>query len=167
MARLPVVLVELLGGINNDRDDVVDLDRPRIRMANREVEFAPTEPTARTLRRGVRQKLASHALVSAPETTVGQSLVGHADYPPRTAPHLLPTRPTAGGVQLRTPAMMKTMRERFYELPAGERDRLIVALRARGWTLARIGARVGMSRQGVAFALERIKRGDPGVDRRG
>jgi lambda repressor-like predicted transcriptional regulator len=59
------------------------------------------------------------------------------------------------------------MRERFYELPAGERDRLIAVLRGKGWSLARIGQRVGMSRQGVAFALERIKRGDPGVDRRG
>lgn len=56
--------------------------------------------------------------------------------------------------------------ERMYGLPAGERDRLVVVLRARGWSLARIAARVGMSRSGVLRALERIDRGDPGVDRR-
>jgi hypothetical protein len=56
--------------------------------------------------------------------------------------------------------------ERLYRLPAGERDRLIVALRKQGWSLARIGRRVGMSRGGVLRALERIERGDPGVDRR-
>jgi lambda repressor-like predicted transcriptional regulator len=59
------------------------------------------------------------------------------------------------------------MRERFYALSAGERDRLIMTLRKKGWSLAQIGRRVGMSRQGVAFALQRIERGDPGVDRRG
>jgi hypothetical protein len=57
--------------------------------------------------------------------------------------------------------------ERLYSLSAADRDRLIVALRKRGWSLARIAARVGMSRSGVGRALERIERGDPGVDRRG
>jgi hypothetical protein len=44
---------------------------------------------------------------------------------------------------------------------------LIVALRAKGWSLGKIAARVGMSRSGVLRALERVERGDPGVDRRG
>jgi transcriptional regulator of acetoin/glycerol metabolism len=58
------------------------------------------------------------------------------------------------------------MGERMYSLPAAERDKLIVALRAKRWSLAQIGKRVGMSRSGVLRALERIERGDPGVDRR-
>jgi transcriptional regulator of acetoin/glycerol metabolism len=58
------------------------------------------------------------------------------------------------------------MAERLYNLSAAERDRLIATLRAKGWTLSKIAARVGMSRSGVLRALERIERGDPGVDRR-
>lgn len=58
------------------------------------------------------------------------------------------------------------MGERMYSLSAGERDRLIATLRGKGWPLGKIGARVGMSRSGVLRALERIERGDPGVDRR-
>jgi hypothetical protein len=41
-----------------------------------------------------------------------------------------------------------------------ERDRLIAALRDKGWTTAKIAARVGMSRQGVEAALRRLT-GDP------
>ena len=59
------------------------------------------------------------------------------------------------------------MGERLYSLSAGERDHLIVTLRAKGWSLSKIAARVGMSRSGVLHALDRIERGDPGVDRRG
>ena len=40
-----------------------------------------------------------------------------------------------------------------------DRDRLIVQLRRRGWTNARIGKRVGMSESGVRRALERIAMG--------
>lgn len=58
------------------------------------------------------------------------------------------------------------MAERRYRMAAGERDRLIGVLRAQGCSLAVIGRRVGMSRSGVLRALERIERGDPGVDRR-
>jgi transcriptional regulator of acetoin/glycerol metabolism len=58
------------------------------------------------------------------------------------------------------------MAERLYSLSAAERDRLIVALKAKKWSLSKIAARVGMSRSGVCRALERIERGAPGVDRR-
>jgi lambda repressor-like predicted transcriptional regulator len=59
------------------------------------------------------------------------------------------------------------VRERFYDLPAHERDRLILELRAKGWSLRRIGVRVGMTGSGVYRSLERIERGAAGVDRRG
>ena len=58
------------------------------------------------------------------------------------------------------------MAERRYALTAGERDRRILELRKRGCSLAVIGKQVGMSRSGVLRAIERIERGDPGVDRR-
>jgi hypothetical protein len=48
---------------------------------------------------------------------------------------------------------------RFYSIPAPERDRMIVDLRRRGWTNARIGKAVGMSESGVRRALERIRMG--------
>jgi DNA-directed RNA polymerase specialized sigma subunit len=54
---------------------------------------------------------------------------------------------------------------RFYALPAPERDRLVVALRQRGWTLKRIGRRVGMSGSGVSRSLQRIREGGQGMTR--
>lgn len=51
-------------------------------------------------------------------------------------------------------------------LTSDERDRLIVALRRKGWSATRIAARVGMTRGGVQFALERIAEGRPGRERR-
>lgn len=48
---------------------------------------------------------------------------------------------------------------RFYALPAAERDKLIVELRQRGWTNARIGKRVSMTESGVRRACERIRMG--------
>jgi lambda repressor-like predicted transcriptional regulator len=58
------------------------------------------------------------------------------------------------------------MRERLYKLSAVQRDRLIVELRAKGWTLRAIGQRVGMDHSGVRRSLERIERGGQGRDRR-
>jgi hypothetical protein len=58
------------------------------------------------------------------------------------------------------------MGERLYSMSAAERDRLIATLRAKGWTLTKIAARVGMTHSGVIRALERMERGDPGTDRR-
>jgi len=51
---------------------------------------------------------------------------------------------------------------RFYSYAAQERDKRIVALRRAGWTLAQIGADVGMGKQGVSDALKRIASGRPG-----
>ncbi|WP_280827399.1 hypothetical protein [Mycobacterium sp. OTB74] len=51
---------------------------------------------------------------------------------------------------------------RFYALPAPQRDEVIVALRRRGWTHARIGGQVGMSESGVRRALQRIAAGGLG-----
>jgi hypothetical protein len=48
---------------------------------------------------------------------------------------------------------------RYYAINAPDRDRMIVALRQRGWTHKRIGNRVGMSESGVARALQRIREG--------
>jgi hypothetical protein len=50
-------------------------------------------------------------------------------------------------------------RGRYYDIPAPERDRMILQLRRRGWTHARIGKVVGMSESGVRRALERIRMG--------
>lgn len=48
---------------------------------------------------------------------------------------------------------------RFYEIPAMERDRMILELRRRRWTHARIGRAVGMTESGVRRALRRIADG--------
>lgn len=58
------------------------------------------------------------------------------------------------------------MGERFYELSATERDRLILKLRDQGLSLRAIGRRVGMTGSGVLRSLERIERGGAGIDRR-
>ena len=41
---------------------------------------------------------------------------------------------------------------RYYAIPTADRDRMIMQLRRRGWTNARIGKRVGMSESGVRRA---------------
>lgn len=51
-------------------------------------------------------------------------------------------------------------------MSAQERDELIMTLRRRGVTLARIGRQVGMSKSGVARAIERMALGRPGRDAR-
>lgn len=56
--------------------------------------------------------------------------------------------------------------ERRYTMSAQERDELIMTLRRRGVTLARIGRQVGMSKSGVARAIERMALGRPGRDAR-
>jgi len=48
------------------------------------------------------------------------------------------------------------------QLPAAERDRIILELRSRGWTYARIGRASGMSVSGVRSSLVRIYQGRPG-----
>jgi hypothetical protein len=48
---------------------------------------------------------------------------------------------------------------RFYAIPAQRRDELIVRLRRRGMTYAKIGKHVGMSESGVKRALDRIADG--------
>lgn len=48
---------------------------------------------------------------------------------------------------------------RFYSIPAQERDRMIIKLRRQGWTLKRIGRRVGMSESGVKRSIDRIRAG--------
>jgi transcriptional regulator with GAF, ATPase, and Fis domain len=48
------------------------------------------------------------------------------------------------------------------QLSAVERDRLITALASRGWSHEKIAHRVGLTRRGVAAALERIREGRPG-----
>lgn len=54
---------------------------------------------------------------------------------------------------------MPEQRGRWYALPPQERDRLIVTLRRRGWTYARIAKAVQMDKSGVRRALQRIKDG--------
>jgi transcriptional regulator len=51
-------------------------------------------------------------------------------------------------------------------MTAPEKDRLIVELRRRGWTLKRIGNEVGMTAAGVSAALKRIPHGRPARDPR-
>jgi hypothetical protein len=51
------------------------------------------------------------------------------------------------------------MKDRLYPMPTQVRDQMIVQLRRRGWTNAKIGKRVGMSESGVRRALERIRMG--------
>jgi hypothetical protein len=48
---------------------------------------------------------------------------------------------------------------RYYDMPAQMRDALIVRLRRRGMTYAKIGRHVGMSESGVKRALDRIADG--------
>jgi hypothetical protein len=48
-----------------------------------------------------------------------------------------------------------------------ERDALIVRLRRKRWSYARIGAACGMSANGVMLSLRRIAEGRPGRDPRG
>ena len=48
------------------------------------------------------------------------------------------------------------MRDRLYDIPAHERDAMIVQLRRRGMTYAAIARRVGMTESGVRRALARI-----------
>jgi DNA-binding NarL/FixJ family response regulator len=55
--------------------------------------------------------------------------------------------------------MPSDMPGRWYALPAPERDRMILQLRRQGWTLKRIGKRVGMSESGVKRSLDRIRAG--------
>jgi DNA-binding NarL/FixJ family response regulator len=54
---------------------------------------------------------------------------------------------------------MSERKGRFYDIPAPERDRQIVALTNRGWTNVRIGRQVGMTESGVRSALARISEG--------
>lgn len=51
---------------------------------------------------------------------------------------------------------------RFYSYAAQVRDKRIVVLRQAGWSLAAIGAEVGMRKQSVADALKRIAEDRPG-----
>jgi DNA-binding NarL/FixJ family response regulator len=55
--------------------------------------------------------------------------------------------------------IMEARKGRFYAIPAPERDRLIVELRNKGWTNARIGKRVGMTESGVRSSIARIRDG--------
>ena len=48
------------------------------------------------------------------------------------------------------------------QIPAQERDRLILEMRRRGWTYARIGTKLGMSKAGVRSSLVRIQQGRQG-----
>ncbi len=54
-------------------------------------------------------------------------------------------------------------------LSAPERDRLIMALHAKGWSDSKIASYsgIGLSRRGVGMARERIAEGRPGRDPRG
>ena len=54
---------------------------------------------------------------------------------------------------------MSARQGRCYALPAPDRDALILQLRRRGWTNARIGEVGGMTESGVRRALERIREG--------
>jgi hypothetical protein len=54
------------------------------------------------------------------------------------------------------------MPSRYYDLPAAERDKLIMELRLRGWSYRAIGKRVGMSANGVMHSLRRMAEGKPG-----
>jgi hypothetical protein len=51
-------------------------------------------------------------------------------------------------------------------MTSDERDRLILALRGKGWGARKIAARVGMSVGGVQAAEARIAEGRPGRDAR-
>jgi SOS response regulatory protein OraA/RecX len=47
-------------------------------------------------------------------------------------------------------------------MSAAEKDKLILALRRKGYTYAQIGKSVGMSKNGVRYALIRAAQGRPG-----
>jgi hypothetical protein len=51
------------------------------------------------------------------------------------------------------------MKDRLYPMPPQVRDQMIVQLRRRGWTNAKIGKAVGMTESGVRRALSRIAQG--------
>jgi hypothetical protein len=51
------------------------------------------------------------------------------------------------------------MKDRLYSIPPQRRDQMIVQLRRRGWTNAKIGKAVGMTESGVRRALQRIATG--------
>ena len=53
-----------------------------------------------------------------------------------------------------------------YQLSADQKDALIIHLHRAGWSTHRIGKHLGMSFQGVAKAIHRIKAGRPGRDER-
>jgi len=59
------------------------------------------------------------------------------------------------------------MPSRDYELPAHERDKMIMELRLRGWSYRAIGKRVGMSANGVMHSLRRMSEGKEGRAPRG
>ena len=59
-----------------------------------------------------------------------------------------------------------TQRHPDEPMPAYQRDRLIVALRRKGWTLRTIAHHPNMSKSGVANSLQRIAEGRPGNDPR-
>jgi DNA-binding NarL/FixJ family response regulator len=48
------------------------------------------------------------------------------------------------------------------QMPAQERDRMIVTLAAKGWSDERIGRAVGLTARGVRSAKQRISEGRPG-----
>jgi hypothetical protein len=48
------------------------------------------------------------------------------------------------------------------QVPAAQRDKMIVEMRRRGWTYKRIARKIGMSENGVAASLKRIAEGRPG-----
>jgi hypothetical protein len=50
----------------------------------------------------------------------------------------------------------------YLPVPAAERDQIIVSLRSRGWSDARIAKSTGMSISGVRSSLIRIQQGKPG-----
>jgi DNA-directed RNA polymerase specialized sigma24 family protein len=56
--------------------------------------------------------------------------------------------------------------QRYYRLNAKDRDKKILELRRAGFSYREIGARVGMSANGVMHSLRRMAEGRPGLDPR-
>lgn len=54
---------------------------------------------------------------------------------------------------------MTEQKGRYYDLPAHERDRMIVELKQRGWNNVRIAKQVGMTESGVRRSIDRIRAG--------
>jgi hypothetical protein len=54
------------------------------------------------------------------------------------------------------------MRPTQAPMGAEQRDKLILALNAKGYSAEKIGHAVGLTRRGVGMALERIREGRPG-----